>query len=396
MFVGLAVRVVIVYYTWNFVTCIIAFVVFTVLRIVLPIDSRAIRRLLALLIAAAIVFAGFMISRAHYYTFFEKSHYTADYIQSLGDGNAPILHDKRDGKGTALATLTPNGKVKVNGVTRDRLEYNITTPEGLTGWVEAAAFPPDALPEKDAGNVFAIVWKQDGKLVGEGFFSFDRDLMNLQPILNERYIVADKDGNGDNVFESFRGLRPAAQRMAIPVNLAVSTKWINGQDLLEGKDPADMTENPGVQVVLKSVIYGQECTIIVVESDGIVDFNTGHSLFDMVNNDHEKFMRSLVIQDLDNSGSTPAAVLDAISYSQQANGNYAALWDIGESGIAGMALVFPPLKTRHFSLIHTEQVAEKPGFAARTGLSLLAKILKRKPENFDNYAAWDFPEVRVR
>jgi hypothetical protein len=390
-----AAYVIIRLYAWNVLSVIIAFVAFTVLRNVLPIRSQGARRFLSLLVAIGIGFAGFQISGAHYYTVFEKSHYSADYIQALSDGSAPLLHEKLDGKGTVLATLAIGGKVKVNGVSRDRREYNITTPEGVTGWVEAGSFPADALPKKD-GSLFDLVIKQDGKLVSDRLIAFDRDLMNLQPVLNEKYIIADKDGAGNNIFESFRGLTPAAQRMAIPVNLAVSTKWISGEDILKGKAPTDMTENPDIQVVLKSIIYGAECTIILVESAGIFDYRkTGEPLFDTIGDEHEKFMLSLVMQDLDNPGSTPVNVMDVIAYSQLADGKYGSTLALySNSGIAGMALIFPPFKTRHFSITHTEPVMEKPGFVARTALSLLSKILKKGET--EDFGAWDFPEVWVR
>jgi hypothetical protein len=108
-------------------------------------------------IPTLIIIAGGVVSALfgmfiYYPNIVEPSPFEADYIVSEA-----ALHPGRNGSGRATP-LAVGEKVTVNGISRDREEFKITTAQRLKGWVPAAAFPEDAnLPPDDTWSVIKHV-----------------------------------------------------------------------------------------------------------------------------------------------------------------------------------------------------------------------------------------------
>jgi hypothetical protein len=203
----------------------------------------------------------------------------------------------------------------------------------------------------------------------------DRDLF----LARNRYI--DRNSSGGNYDGNF--LTVEAQRMAKPVNLEIPTMWGTIRDALYEKKPLEkMHEDPDRKIALRDILYAQDFTIITVESVAYGSYDLESKLFEDTDAFSKGWEPSLQVTDLD-TGEVYSLIPGSSLYYWKKDGG-------GEK--PGRIYIFPPFKTQHFSLSHTQPRIEYGFFAKIIG----KLVVKKDADEAAEYADWNFPEVQVR
>jgi len=306
--------------------------------------------------------------------------YSADYIQALPDGSVPRLYEKRFQKGKVLAELSIDERVTVNGITINSKEYNITTQNGITGWVVRDAFP------KNAAEMLGIAIDVGG---------FDQ-----QEVQTDRFVERLMEKYMDKIVtrQSMKGVPleyryEVSQDMlnrSIRVNVQTPYLHLTSAEYREGGTLRDI----GEKVTLANILYADDATIIYVTAPRLRKNDMNMCLSGAQGNTNA-WRNGLIVTCL-NTGEVYRAL--QADYWKTHNIVSAS----GQPTISGNVFFFPPFKTRHFSL--TREVLPMPvqdeikeGYGGLLGL-----INNFGAGNFSrasgavNYNHWEFPEVRVR
>ncbi len=211
------------------------------------------RKLIAIAAAVAIVFFGWKGTTSYYKNSNRvfASIYCGDYIQVLPDGSAPKLYEKRNQKGGA-SSLRVDEKVTVNGISFNEREFNITTADGKTGWVELAAFP------EDAGEMLALSVGLDGVDAWEQ--TIDRQTERL---MGHFYDIEEKGGGKDPKgydilkYKEFTLKQSALNRFTM-VGTQAPILYMTPKAVKKGEEWVDN----GTKITLVGVAYEPDCTVI--------------------------------------------------------------------------------------------------------------------------------------
>jgi len=385
-------------------TLFVTFVVFNIAGFIINRITAEfpLKRFLPRIIFLAGIAVSIFTSINYYKTVYENPIFSADYVQALPDGSEPVVYKGRNGKGKELARLKAGEKIRVNGVTRDRLEYNIVTPDGKKGFVTVKAFPEDALPKNNGSNiveVFKTYYSKDG-LYTDQYKSVDRDAKNILERADKEYFVKTDKGRYSE------RLTGRAQRAARAVNIKTTPAWF----YKKGNIAKEYIPKKEIDIVLKNIVYLDDCTIIMIELSNTFDRftdNEGAFLEALLplgfgygyreNKDRVEYAESLVLRDLNVPDSEPVALMNGIRYTYNKDGDV-------NNNIYGIALIFPPFSSRNFSLTHSVPLnIKRPNPIKRFFNSPIAFFQWLSKEGSDKiflYSAyltqWDFPEVRVR
>jgi hypothetical protein len=316
------------------------------------------RFFVALIAAAAVGFLAFKAAGAIYDSGnrYYPSEYCADYVRQLPDGSMPKFTTKRDGRGDELPALEPGQWVRINGISYKEDQYNITTWNGTTGWVEGAAFPKDGAQ-----------WLFDRFGTGG---AINREIAKDRQV--ERYarkFLTTESGNK---------MLPATRQRAIRVGAKTPYMALSREAFKETGDTtfvkSDMT------VTLESIVYTDQCTMVHLSVNYTDKSHEYQSLYET--------FETLQVKDLDTG-----ATFDVLP------GSYSSLsWMDGSSRQAdreNVIFMFWPFKSRHFSLTH----AGHPQLDAHGGgwLGKLARVVSfGSPMEARYFTDWSFPEVTVR
>ncbi|ULQ59262.1 YihY/virulence factor BrkB family protein [Brucepastera parasyntrophica] len=303
-----------------------AIIVFALINKILRVPI--LNKILGLVAAVAICFFGFKGVTSYYgnSNMYFASIYSADFIQALSDGKAPALYGKRNKKGEVLAQLTVNQKVTVNGISFNLQEYNITTANGVTGWVERAAFP------EDAADMLAINIGLDG--IDSEEIAADRQTERLM----EKYLAVKRESIRMGVPVNYFAISDASLRRSISVNTKTPAQIVDRKAFKkEGAALADA----GVNVILENIMYADDCTLVYLSvtdtrywalAGGPGALNT------------TAWQKALVVKDLDSGEEWHLMQGD---YSRSFN------YDKVSNGYrSSVVFFFPPFKSRNFSLTH--------------------------------------------
>lgn len=332
--------------------------------------------LLAFVLAAAICFLGF--KGANFYYGNTDMHFAAiysdDFVQALPDGKAPVVYEKRDKKGNVIAELSINEKVKVNGISFDKQEFNITTADGKSGWVERAAFP------EDAADMLAITVGLDG--IDSNEIGIDRQTERMI----EKYLEVKKELIVMDVPTKFYGMSDAILRQSAKVNAKAPLMYVDRNAFKDGGELSDA----GVKIVLENILYANDCTLLYLtvtdntpESKGIRIWPLAESL------NVTDWQKSFVVKDLSTNETFPLMQGDYSRsfYYDKIDGGYKS----------NIVFFFPPFKSKHFSLTHNG-VSPLPDDKSKTGyggiLGLMSKLTGQDRAS-DFYFDYNFPDVRV-
>jgi hypothetical protein len=323
--------------------------------------------------AGAAVTAPFYWLSYKYYTgtnMHFASMYSADYIQALPDGKAPAVYEKRFQKGKILAELSVGEKVTVNGITVGHAEYNITTADGVTGWIPRAALP------EDNAEMLAITINVDG--FDSEDIAIDREVERLI----ERYMDVKETGGG-----TYKGVEMVKRKeYSISQNTLNRSVRVNAQTPLMAvehkayKDGANFAES-GAKVVLENILYADDCTLVYLT---VTDTKV-RDLYGTFNTTAWK--KSLTVTDLGTGIKYPLLQAD-----------YKPTWkweQVNDKFKSSIVFFFPPFKSRHFSL--TREAApllsgRKSGYGGLLGLAASVTSGDTKTEYLD----YNFAEIRVK
>ncbi|MDR1755893.1 MAG: hypothetical protein LBR65_02905 [Culturomica sp.] len=312
------------------------------------------------------------------------SVYSGDYIQALPDGSAPKLYEKRNQKGDA-STLSVDEKVTVNGISFDYQEFNITTANGRTGWVERAAFP------KDAAEMLALSIGLDG--VDTWDQTIDRQTERL---MGRFYDIEQKGGGKDPKgydiveYKKFT-LKPAALGQFTRVGVQTPIVYLPSKAAEKGEQWADN----GTKITLFGVAYEPDCTVValtVTPGEAAKDQNVPYMWlpYGGIRNS-AAWKASLTVTDFATGETWRPLPTD-----------YVNAWTITGSGKdrkETQLFFFPPFKSRHFSLTHGG-VSPLPDGKTQSGyggiLGWMSSATGMGGEHSKFYYDWNFPEVNVR
>jgi len=299
------------------------------------------------------------------------SEYSADFIQALPNGKAPLLYEKMDNKGKTIAELTVNEKVTVNGVNIKRNQFNITTTEGKTGWVELAAFP------ENSNEMLSINIGTDG--VDTQDIAIDRQVEQLMV----KYLEVDRNLTIENIPTDFYKMPASLINRSLRVNTQIPLLTV---DLKASKKGAELSDS-GLKIVLENIYYADDCTILYLT---VTDPKVWVIAGDILNTNEWK--KALTVKDLDTG--EEHTLMQAKRYYHRTF----KYEKVGNNYISSVVYFFPPFKSRHFSLTFNG-VPPAPDKNSNTGyggiLGLMSKMtgLSRASAYFFD---WNFPEVRVR
>lgn len=283
------------------------------------------------------------------------SMFYADYVQ---DGSeTPKLYEKRHQKGNVLAAPVAGEKVTVNGISFDCAEYNITTAAGATGWITAAAFP------EDGAEMLGTVIRLDGSVGRET--AHDRQTERLM----EKYLATDKGAQ--------KKLSAATLRQAISVRAQTPLMRLDGE-AYEQDEKATFAATD-INMVLQNIVYADDCTLLQLSVAGVQDATAAFRILNTA-------YRAPVVKDLD-TGETWNIM--------QGKYNRTVSTEDVQGGTNGtVVFIFPPFKSRHFSLTHT--VSPLPGKGNTGGgfLGWLASLVDLSDAP-DYYSDWNFTEVKT-
>jgi hypothetical protein len=299
----------------------------------------------------------------YYPNVIEDSPFTHDHIIT-----ASAVHAGRNGGGRAKAQVAEGEKVIVNGVSRDRKEFNITTDAGVKGWIPAAAFPKDAAdPVDNAFKVAASVFKSNKLLLARDLYGKnsesygrDRDWRNVFTGVMGRYLeqkfeeYKKEDGStGYAWVGGAKGLTFEAMRMALTAGQTTPARVKK----TTGKNVMLDTE-----LTLKSVTYAPEVTMIqIAETEETKE--TKETLFW----EDRALINSVVLKDLD-TGET-----FRLWYYERVEVGY------DNHSIYEYYFIYPPTKARHFSLSH-EKAGTQPWSFPEVTIAANAPTVANSPE----------------
>ncbi len=359
-------------------------IVFAVVRSFLRIRFRG---LLAIVAAAAVGYFGWKGATAYYNNSNRvfASIYSGDYIQALPDGSAPKLYEKRNQKGTA-STLSVDEKVTVNGISFNLQEFNITTADGKTGWVERAAFPDDA------DEMLALSVGLDGVDAWE--IGTDRQTERL---MGRFYDIEQKGGGKDPIsgydmveYKDYT-LKPAALGRFTRVGTKSPIVYLTPKAAKKGEGWVDN----GTKITLLGVAYESNCTVIaltITPGEVVKDKNVPYRwLAEGGGRNSPVWKSSLTVTDLD-TGQTWRTLPADYTKASTIEGSL-------EKRKYTQLFFFPPFASRHFSLTHAE-ASPLPDGSTKSGyggiLGLLSSATEMSGENSKFYFDWNFPEVTVK
>ena len=299
------------------------------------------------------------------------SMYSADYIQALPDGKAPVVYEKRFQKGKILAELSVGEKVTVNGITVGYAEYNITTANGVTGWIPRAALP------EDNAEMLAITINVDG--FDSEDIAIDREVERLI----ERYMDVKETGGG-----TYKGVEMVKRKeYTISQNTLNRSIRVNAQTPLMAigheayRNGADFAES-GAKVILENIVYADDCTIVYLT---VTDTKV-RDLYGTFNTTAWK--KSLTVTDLETGNKYPLLQADykpAWKWEQVKGSNQFK---------SSIVFFFPPFKSRHFSFTHESPPLPSESKAGYGGiLGWIAKITSGG--STAEYLDYNFPEISV-
>ena len=299
------------------------------------------------------------------------SEYSVDYIQALSNGNAPLLYEKMDNKGKVIAELTVNEKVTVNGVNLRRNQFNITTAEGKTGWVELAAFP------ENANEMLSINIGTDG--VDTQDIAIDRKVEQLMT----KYLEVDRNLNIESIPTDFYKMPASLLNRSLRINTQAPLLTVERKALKKGAE----LSNTGVNIILENIYYADDCTILYLT---VTDPKIWTIAGDVLNTNEWK--KALTVKDLDTGSEYPL---------MQAKRYYHRTYkyeQVGNNYVSSIVYFFPPFKSRHFSLTFNgvspaPDKNSKTGYGGILGLMSDATGLSRA---YDYFFDWNFSEVRIR
>jgi hypothetical protein len=298
------------------------------------------------------------------------SVYSADFIQALPDGKVPVLYEKMNNTGAVIAELSVGEKVTVNGVNLRRDNFNITTAEEKTGWVELAAFP------EHSNEMLAISVGLDG--IDSEEIAVDRQV----ELLMKKYLAVDSTLNRADVPTDYYKMSGDTLHRSTRVNAQTPYLSVERKEFRKGADLAET----GFNLVLENILYADDCTVIhlsVTAPKGMLLAEGG--ILNLT-----AWQKALVAKDLDTGEEYPLMQGD---YSRANNEE-----QIEGNRKSNVVYFFPPFKSRHFSLTHNS-VSPLPDSEKKTGyggiLGLLSSLTGGDRAS-DYYFDWNFPEVRVR
>ena len=348
--------------------------VFVFIKVRIGIILRLLVFCLVSLVAAApfVVGSYFIYCRTsiHFPTMF-----SADYVLELPDGTAPKVYQKRFQKGKVLGELEIDERITVNGISMDYKEYNITTASGITGWIPVAALP------EDNAEMLAITIGVDG------FTGAETASDRLAVRLMKKYMDETKSE------ETLYGIHAVRYSYTMPqqvlnrssrVNLETPIMYISSKDYSDGGELMDS----GHKVTLANIVYAEDCTILYFSAMRNIEDPTMTWLRGAPANISDWEM-SLCATDLDTGEKW-----QVLPYNYSVS--YTRLYekDVPDT----LTLIFPPFKSRHFSLTH--EISPMPdrknvdkGF---TGVIGFVADLTVRHDSDRFYNDWNFPEVRIR
>ncbi len=320
---------------------------------------------------------------------FFASMYSADYIQELPDGGAPTLYEKRFQKGDALADLTIGESVTVNGITMDYKEYNITTEDGVTGWVEAAAF------SEEAAEMLAVTIGTDGFESSE-IQSDGRVVQLLRKYMIEQVDVETVFWQEVKTYD-YEDNPETIARMSKP-NVSAPLMLTNAQEILNGGG----LEDSGAEVTITGVLYAEDCTIIRLSCIRTYGESKFFANMAGARGNTNEWKNALTVTDLDTGEKWPVMPFD---YWLTDEGGVVFSNDPDLDSTEPVTFFFPPFASRHFSLTH-EGVLPHPdpdeGENVTTGYGGLLGLISNwtsgqglKPDVEITFNDYNFPEVWV-
>jgi len=328
--------------------------------------------LLGLAATVLIFFFGFKSVTAYYANsnMHFASIYSADFIQALPDGKAPSLYEKRNGKGKVLAELSVGQKVTVNGISFKKEEYNVTTADGVIGWVPRAAFP------EDGADMLAININVDG--FDSEDIAVDREVERLM----ESYMDVKETGGG-----TYKGYEMEKhKKYSISQNTLNRSVKVNAETPLmlvghKAYKKGEQLAASDAMVTLENILYAEDCTVVYLTvtdakaRDLYGEFNT------------TAWKKSLTVKDLDTGETFPLLQAD-----------YKPAWKyekVKDGYQSSIVFFFPPFKSRHFSLTHEAPALMPDGKSGYGGLLGLVASMTSGGSTAE-YLDYNFPEIRVK
>jgi hypothetical protein len=311
--------------------------------------------------------------------------YRADFIQALPDGSAPFIYASRGQRGRVLAELEIGQKVTVNGITMNYREFNITTADGITGWVERAVFLEDAADMLTIGIDLAgdEAWA----------IAMDREEVNLVEHLMEKYLNAERNVLIDGVRRPFYSMPNATLNRSIRPNLQTSIMWLDRRAFQQGEDFIDS----GDKAIIEGILYAEDCTIIYITATGQSDPNNRRKphtwrLDGALNS--EQWFRSLTVTDL-NTGEQWSPL--PIPFNTGRTFHEEIISTNPYRVKTSIVFFFPSsMRSRNFSFTFEEPPIIDKKQAGYSGILGRAADLLNLRSAFDYFLNYNFPEVRVR
>lgn len=359
------------------IVLIIAIFVFIFVKKLIRTPIPILNFLLSLAVAGAICFLGFKAANSYYGNSNRhfKALYSADFVQALPDGEAPAVYEKRHKKGDIVTQLSVNEKVTVNGISFDKQEFNITTVDGKTGWVERAAFP------ENAADMLAITIGLDG--IDSEEIAIDRQTERLM----EKYLEVKKELIVMDVPTKYYGMSDALRHRSIKTNAKAPLMFVDRNAFKEGAALADA----GVNIVLENILYADDCTLLYLTiTENTVDSKSARAWPLAEGLNMPAWQKALVVKDLDTGETFPLMQGD---YRRSANGE-----KIKDAFKSSIVFFFPPFKSRHFSLTH-DGVSPLPDSNKETGYGGILGLMSKytgQDRAADFYFDYNFPEIKIK
>jgi hypothetical protein len=335
--------------------------------------------LITVVVTAPFAFASYGIYRGtdkHFSTM-----YSADYIQALPDGTAPSLYKKRKQKGGVLAQLSVGERVTVNGIAMNYKDYNITTESGITGWVQREAFP------EDAAEMLGIAMELGG---------FDQEQIQTDRYterLMEKYLNKTprrKSTNGEVLTWNYEIDNDKLKNFT-RVNIETPLLRLNSKDYKNG----GTFQDTGDKITFAGILYAEDCTLIHLTT-------TASYAHGRAGKNTNEWWNNLTVTDLNTGEKWKMLRTEDIKTESTETllGGKNGKEYLGT--LRHAVFVFPPFKSRNFSLTHeadpmpsVDKIKENYGGL----LGLAYNILTHDALDFSgavNYHDWNFKEVRVR
>jgi hypothetical protein len=301
------------------------------------------------------------------------SIYSADFIQELPDGRTPTVYEKRNKKGEVIAELSVGEKININGISFNYQEYNVTTVNGSTGWIERTAFP------EDGADMLAISVGLDGLDSEET--SIDRQTEGLQA----KYLAVDREITVMDVPTKFYKMSDATLNRSTRINATAPLQTLDRKTYQ--KNGGELTD-AGQNIVLETILYANDCTLLYLS----VSETSGSRIWPLANGTSSlntpAWHKSFIVKDLDTGETYPV---------MQGNYRRSYWWEKNGNGYkTSIVFVFPPFKSRHFSLTH--EASPLPG-TKKTGYGGIlgwVSSMTGQDRAEDYYINYNFPEIRVR